>query len=75
MGGIDTSDIMLYCYLGERKTVKHWKKVTFNIFGRMVLNSYILYKENSTRQGYNWDAIYNQYNKIFGTRRQGSNRS
>ncbi|XP_067141226.1 piggyBac transposable element-derived protein 4-like [Centruroides vittatus] len=46
MGGVDTSDMMLYAYLDERKTVKYWKKVGFNIIGRMVLNSYILYKAN-----------------------------
>ncbi|KAG8331337.1 zinc finger protein [Homalodisca vitripennis] len=46
MGGIDTNDMMLYAYLDERRTVKFWKKVVFNVFGRMVLNSYILYKIN-----------------------------
>lgn len=46
MGGIDTSDMMLYTYLDERRTVKYWKKICFNIFSRMVLNSYILYTEN-----------------------------
>ncbi|XP_046674713.1 piggyBac transposable element-derived protein 4-like [Homalodisca vitripennis] len=46
MGGIDTNDMMLYAYLDERRTVKFWKKVVFNVFGRMVLNSYILYKLN-----------------------------
>ncbi|XP_023241866.1 piggyBac transposable element-derived protein 4-like [Centruroides sculpturatus] len=46
MGGVDTSDMMLYAYLDERKTIKYWKKVGFNIIGRMVLNSYLLYKEN-----------------------------
>lgn len=45
MGGIDGNDMMLYCYLDERRTVKYWKKVVFNIFGRLVLNAYILYKE------------------------------
>lgn len=47
MGGVDGSDQMLYQYLDDRKTVKYWKKVTFNIFGRMVLNSYIIYKLNT----------------------------
>lgn len=46
MGGIDTSDMMLYTYLDERRTIKYWKKVVFNILGRMVLNAYILYKMN-----------------------------
>lgn len=46
MGGVDVSDMMNYTYLDERRTVKLWKKVVFNIMSRMVLNSYILYKEN-----------------------------
>lgn len=48
MGGIDGSNNMLYTYLDERRTLKFWKKIVFNIFGRMVLDSYIIYKENST---------------------------
>lgn len=46
VGGIYTSDQMLYCYLDERRTLKYWKKVAFNIIARMILNSYIVYKEN-----------------------------
>lgn len=46
MGGIDTFDMMLYAYLDERRTMKYWKKAVFNIFSRMVLNSYVIYKEN-----------------------------
>lgn len=45
MGGIDTHDMMLYAYLDERKTMKYWKKAVFNLFSRMVLNGYVLYKE------------------------------
>lgn len=48
MGGVDECDKMLYAYLDERRTLKYWKKVVFNIFGRMVLNSYILYVSNTT---------------------------
>ncbi|XP_026667264.1 piggyBac transposable element-derived protein 4-like isoform X1 [Ceratina calcarata] len=46
MGGIDVSDMMIYSYLDERRTVKYWKKVVFSIFARMVLNAYILYQHN-----------------------------
>jgi hypothetical protein len=45
MGGIDSSDMMLYTYLHERRTVRYSKK-TFNVTARMALNTYILYKEN-----------------------------
>lgn len=48
MGGIDTSDQMLYCYLAERRTLKYWRKVAFNIIARMILNTYIIYKENNS---------------------------
>lgn len=47
MGGIDTFDMMLYEYMDDRRTVKYWKKVVFNLFSRMILNGYILYKETS----------------------------
>lgn len=47
MGGVDESDKMLYTYLDERRTLKFWKKVVFAVFGRMVLNAYILYSEKN----------------------------
>ena len=43
---IDGNDIMTYFYLDERRTVKYWKKVAFNMIARMVLNAYLLYLEN-----------------------------
>jgi hypothetical protein len=46
MGGVDVHDMMLYTYLDERKTLKYYKKVIFNVMNRMVLNAYILYQEN-----------------------------
>uniref|UniRef100_A0A1B6HM41 PiggyBac transposable element-derived protein domain-containing protein n=1 Tax=Homalodisca liturata TaxID=320908 RepID=A0A1B6HM41_9HEMI len=49
MGGIDSTDQMLYVYMDERRTMKHAKKVIFNVFGRMVLNAYVLYKLNTTQ--------------------------
>lgn len=49
MGGVDTSDQMLYCYLDERRSLKYWKKVTFHIFGRMITKLYILYKNNTDK--------------------------
>jgi hypothetical protein len=42
----DISDMVLYAYLDDRKKIKYWKKVAFNIVTRMALNTYILYKEN-----------------------------
>ncbi|KAG8287843.1 zinc finger protein [Homalodisca vitripennis] len=43
MGGIDAFDMMMCVYIDERRTIKYWKKVTFNLFSRMLLNAYILY--------------------------------
>lgn len=48
MDGVDQTDMMLYFYLDERRTIKYWKKVTFNILSCMLLNAYILYKEYAT---------------------------
>jgi hypothetical protein len=46
VGGIDSLEMMMYTYFDERQPVHYWKKVAFNIIARMVLNSYILCKEN-----------------------------
>jgi hypothetical protein len=46
MGSIDSSDMILYTHLAEGQTMGYWKKVVFNNISRMVLNRYILYKEN-----------------------------
>nr|XP_033183371.1 uncharacterized protein LOC117153431 isoform X6 [Bombus vancouverensis nearcticus] len=50
MRGVGKSDKMLYVYLDERRTVKYWKKITFHIIARMVLNSYLFYKEVSKKK-------------------------
>lgn len=42
MNGADESDKILCTFLNERRTLK----VVFNIFARMVLNTYIIYSEN-----------------------------
>jgi len=48
MGGVDMSDARLYAYLSERRTMKWSLKVAFSLFGRAVLNSYILYEQNTS---------------------------
>ncbi|XP_059149376.1 piggyBac transposable element-derived protein 4-like [Physella acuta] len=48
MGGVDLGDEKLYMYLAERQTLKWTNKVFFSLLGRAVLNSYILYKLNTT---------------------------
>lgn len=47
MGGVDCSDMMLYTYLDERRTLKYWKKVCFTVISRMVVNAYIVYKQHT----------------------------
>jgi len=47
MCGVDVHDMQLYAYHDERRTVKVWKKVTFNIISRMLFNSYQLYVQNT----------------------------
>lgn len=36
-----------YCIpnLDERRSVKYWKRVAFNIINRVVLNAYVIYNE------------------------------
>ncbi|UYV82392.1 hypothetical protein LAZ67_21001916 [Cordylochernes scorpioides] len=48
MGGVDLSDMMMYCYMDERKGRKHHRKVVINIIHRALLNSYILYSQHSS---------------------------
>ncbi|KAL8607032.1 hypothetical protein ACOMHN_005058 [Nucella lapillus] len=47
-GGVDLCDSKLYCYCGERGTIKWTNKVAFGLFGRALLNAYILYDLHSS---------------------------
>lgn len=47
IGGVDLSDARLYAYLAECRMMKWTLKVGFSLFGRAVLNSYIIYDQNS----------------------------
>jgi len=38
---IDEFNKMLYMHLNEHRIFQYWKKVIFNIFTRMILNSYL----------------------------------
>ena len=63
MCGVDVHDMQLYVYHDERRTVKVWKKVTFNLISRMLLNAYQIYKQNTdarvplTRRKFNTSVI------------------
>ena len=48
MGGVDLGDEKLYMYMAERRTLKWTNKVFFSLFGRAVLNSYIIYFQNTS---------------------------
>ena len=49
MGGIDLSDQMIVAYNDHRKCSKVWKKIIYHIFHRIMLNSYILYCQNTSQ--------------------------
>ncbi|XP_067120118.1 piggyBac transposable element-derived protein 4-like [Centruroides vittatus] len=51
MGGVDVSDMMMYAYLDERRTVKYWKKIGIQQHPGHDVECYLLYKENSQSQG------------------------
>ena len=59
MGGVDLGDEKLYMYLAERRTLKWTNKVFFSLLGRAVLNSYIIYKLNTTDK-----PVLSRYNFI-----------
>ena len=44
MGGVDSSDQVMYSYTDDRKSKSWSKKVAFNLLSRLFMNSYILYK-------------------------------
>ena len=47
MGGVDLNDMMASFNNDNRKSVKMWKKLVFNIFHRLMINAHILYAKNS----------------------------
>ena len=49
MGGVDLSDQMIVAYNDHRKCSKVWKKIIYHIFHRIMLNSYILYCQNTSQ--------------------------
>ena len=44
MGGVDSSDQVMYSYAFERKSKSWSKKVVFNLLTCLLMNSYVLYK-------------------------------
>ena len=46
-GGVDRSDQMLQYTAFKRKTIKWWKKAFFHLMDLLVLNAYILYKQDA----------------------------
>ena len=50
MGGVDLSDMRIYMFLDERRTIRWNKKVFFTLLGRLILNSFILYQQNTNHE-------------------------
>ena len=50
MVGVDLSDICIYMFLDERRTIRWDTKVFFTLLGRLILNGFILYKQNANLQ-------------------------
>ena len=48
MGGVDLNDMLTSFYSDNRKTVKLWKRIVFNLFQRYVINAYVLYTKNTS---------------------------
>ena len=49
MIGVDLSAQMIVAYNDHRKCSKVWKKIIYHIFHRIMLNSYILYCQNTSQ--------------------------
>ena len=50
MGGVDLSDMHICMFLDKRRTVRWNKKVFFTLLGRLILNSLILYQQNTNHE-------------------------
>ena len=50
MGDVDPSDAKLYAYLAERHSMKWITNVAFALIGRALLNSCIVYSEDTSDQ-------------------------
>jgi hypothetical protein len=48
--GVDRSDQMLPYYSLERKTIKWWKKLPFNLFDLVVVKAHILHNKKSKKK-------------------------
>ena len=47
MVGVDLSDMRTYMFFDERRTVRWNKKVFFTLLGKLLLNSFIIYQQNT----------------------------
>ena len=79
MGRVDLNDMLTGFYADNRKSVKVWKKVIFNMFQRFMINAYVLYTKNSsdrplkTRLQFTEsviEALANEYRTIPGQQRR-----
>ena len=52
MGGVDLSDMRIYCFQDERRTIRWNIKVFFLIFGQTLLNSFLVYQRNTSPMVY-----------------------
>lgn len=47
MIGVDLNDMRTYMFLDERRTVRWNKKVFFTLLGKLLLNFFIIYQQNT----------------------------
>ena len=50
MGGVDLSDMAIYMFLEERRTIRWNTKVFFTLLARLILNGFTLYQQNTNHQ-------------------------
>jgi hypothetical protein len=81
MGGVDLSDARLYKYLAERRTMKWTLKVAFSLFGRALLNSFIMYSMNTdqapklTRHQFMMQVVEGLAGNFYPQKRSGRKRT
>ena len=58
MGGVDLSDMRIYMFLDERRTIRWNKKVFFTLLGRLILKFYFIPTKYQPREKTESNELY-----------------
>ena len=67
MGGVDLSDMRIYCFQDERRTIQWNIKVFFLLFGQTLHNSFLVYQCNTSSPMVYRKFLESVVDDLFGT--------